>query len=288
MKVAVIGANGQLGYDVCAAFSKEGHEIFPLNHTDIQVEYMDSVSRALWNSKCNVIVNTSALHNVEQCETMPDRCFQVNAQGVANLAEVANYLGAVLIQASTDMVFGDSQTINPLLPREETDQTNPLNVYGATKLKGEEFATQAKRHFILRLAGVYGKQPCRAKGGLNFIGTMRKLAQNTNKVRVVDDEYTSPTPTTDIAQQMVILSKTDAYGLYHASSESWCSWYEFAGVIFKHDGIPLANLQIAEPGEFPNKVRRPNWCVMENAALKDAGLNVFRHWKTALKEYLGD
>jgi dTDP-4-dehydrorhamnose reductase len=229
-------------------------------------------------------VNTAAMHHVENCEREPEKAFAVNALGAKNLAIVARELGAVLLHVSTDYVF-DGGKGSPYI---EEDNPLPLNAYGITKLAGEHFvrATSA-RHFVVRTSGLYGKSPCRAKGGLNFIDLMLKLAKERGEVRVVDSEVVTPTSTAELAQQIVQLSHSDCYGLYHATAQGSCSWYEFAREIFAITDTPV-RLQIAAPGEFPVKVARPKYSVLENRALKSRGLDLFKPWQDALQKYLAD
>ena len=172
-----------------------------------------------------MIVNTAAMHHVDKCEQDPTRAFAVNGLGAKNLALAAKELGATLMHISTDYVF-DGEKAAPYV---ETDAPRPLNAYGNSKLSGEYFVRgTAPQHFVLRTSAIYGKSPCRAKGGLNFIELMLKLARERGEVKVVDDEIVSPTSTRDIARQTVALSRSNAYGLYHATAESSCSWYAFA------------------------------------------------------------
>jgi dTDP-4-dehydrorhamnose reductase len=284
MKIAVIGANGQLGSDLVAAFSEHGDAVFGLTHADIEISDSRSVSHALESIRPQVIVNTAAMHHVENCEREPEKAFAVNALGPRNLALVARGLGAVLLHVSTDYVFDGSKG-SPYL---EGDNPQPLNVYGITKLAGEHFvrATTAQ-HFVVRTSGLYGKSPCRAKGGLNFIELMLKLAKERSEVRVVDSEVVSPTSTAELAEQLVQLSHTDCYGLYHATAEGSCSWYEFAREIFAITDTAV-RLNVAAPDEFPAKVPRPKYSVLENGALKNRGLNAFKPWQEALHKYLGN
>jgi dTDP-4-dehydrorhamnose reductase len=282
MRIAVIGANGQLGSDVVAAFTEGGDSVSGLTHSDIEVTDFNSISRALGEIQPHVVVNTSAMHHVEKCEQNAEQAFAVNALGARNLAMVAGNLNAALIHVSTDYVFGGAKGS----PYVEDDTPLPLNAYGMSKLAGEHFIRSAsERHFILRTSGLYGKSPCRAKGGLNFIELMLKLAKERGEVRVVDGEMVSPTSTAELAQQIVQLSRTDCYGLYHATAEGSCSWYEFAHEIFSLTDTPV-RLKAAAPSEFPNKVPRPKYSVLENQALKARGLNIFRPWQASLREYL--
>jgi len=283
MKIAVIGANGQLGNDVVTAFRANGDEVSPLSHADIELCDLASVTAALSKIGPNVIVNTAAMHHVENCETDPAKAFAINGIGSRNLAIAAKDSDATLMHVSTDYVF-DGNKNNPYI---EEDAPRPLNVYGITKLAGEHFVTAtAPKHFVIRTSGLYGKNPCRAKGGLNFIELMLKLAKERGKVRVVDSEIVSPTSTVELAEQIVRLSRSDAYGLYHATAEGSCSWHAFAREIFAATETPV-QLEIAGPNEFPAKVARPKYSVLENHALKRHGLNVFKPWQDALREYLG-
>jgi dTDP-4-dehydrorhamnose reductase len=284
MKIAVIGSNGQLGNDLLAAFRAKGDEVVGLVHADIEISDLQSVSRVLESVRPQAIVNTAAMHHVENCEREPEKAFAVNAVGPRNLAIVARDLGAVLMQVSTDYVFDGAKGS----PYVEEDNPLPLNVYGITKLAGEHFVrVTTDKHFVIRTSGLYGKSPCRAKGGLNFIELMLKLAKERGEVKVVDSEWVSPTSTAELAQQIVQLSRSDSYGLYHATAEGSCSWHEFAQEIFAITETPV-RLNIAGPNEFPAKVARPKYSVLENRALKGRGLNAFNPWQTGLRNYLAD
>lgn len=283
MKIAIIGANGQLGSDILRAFAENGDEVYASSHSDADITDFDSISRALALRVPDVIVNTAAMHHVETCEREPEMAFAVNALGARNLARVANDLGAVLVHISTDYVFDGSRTD----PYSEEDAPRPLNVYGNTKLAGEYFVrSTAEKHFVLRTSALYGKRPCRGKGGLNFVELMLKLATELPEVRVVDSEVVSPTNTAELAKQVVGLSRSDCFGLYHATAEGSCSWYEFAREIFDLTNTSV-DLRIAAPNEFPAKVPRPQYSVLENHALKLLGLNTFGLWRDGLAHYLG-
>ena len=283
MKVAVIGANGQLGTDVCRAFAAIGDDVSALTHEDLELGSVDSVSRTLRQANPAVIVNTAAMHHVEDCERQPEKAFAVNGIGARNLAMVAGDLGAVLIHVSTDYVFNGAKRS----PYVETDLPQPLNVYGITKLAGEHFVRSlAAKHFIVRTSALYGKSPCRAKGGLNFVDLMLKLGNEREEVRVVDSEIVSPTSTADLSEQITKLARGEGYGTYHATAEGSCSWYQFAREIFCLRPVK-ARLAVAGPGEFPAKVPRPSYSVLENKALKDQQLNCLGSWQQALRQYLG-
>jgi dTDP-4-dehydrorhamnose reductase len=282
MKVAVIGGNGQLGRDVGLAFANEGHAVTNLTHQEIEVSSLASVREALGALRPELVVNASAFHHVEKCEADPALAFAVNGIGTRNLGQITEETGAALMHVSTDYVFDGRKNA----PYTEEDAPAPLNVYGNTKLSGELFARSTNpRHFVVRTSAIYGENPCRAKGGLNFVELMLKLSKERKELRVVDDEFVSPTPTAQLARQLVVLSRSSDYGLYHATSEGSCSWFEFAATIFELTNTHI-RLEPARPGEFPAKVPRPKYSVLENQALKSKALNVFTHWKQGLENYL--
>jgi dTDP-4-dehydrorhamnose reductase len=269
MKVAVIGANGQLGQDVVRAFANQGDEVHALTHEDIELSSLESVLACLRVAQADAVVNTAAMHNVESCEQQPGRAHEVNVVGARNLASATRDLGSVLIHVSTDYVF-DGKKGKPYV---ESDEARPLNIYGRTKLEGEQSVQDINpKHYVLRTAALYGTHPCRAKGGQNFVDLMLRLARERGRVRVVDCEFTSPTA---------------AYGLYHATAEGSCSWYEFAREIFRVADVSV-NLEVASPDEFPAKVPRPAYSVLENRGLKSKNLDGFRPWQEGLHTYLSD
>jgi dTDP-4-dehydrorhamnose reductase len=282
MKVAVLGANGQLGSDVSAAFAQNGDEVVALTHADVELTSAPSVDEALSATNADFIVNTAAMHHVEKCEADPAAAFAANAIGARNVADWAKKAGAAVAYISTDYVFDGSKNS----PYVESDAASPLNAYGITKLAGEHYtAATCPKHFVLRVSAIYGLRPCRAKGGLNFVELMLKLSRERDKLRVVDDEFVTPTPTVQIAQQLVALSRSKEYGLYHGTAEGSCSWYEFAGEIFRATGTTV-RLEKADPGEFPAKVQRPKYSVLENRGLKATQINVFTDWRQGLADYL--
>jgi dTDP-4-dehydrorhamnose reductase len=282
MRVAVIGGNGQLGSDVCRIFRQSGHDVVGLTHEHIDIASEHSVQAALGSVDPELIVNTAAMHHVENCESDPMRAFEVNATGARNMARFSARSGARLAHISTDYVFdGRKQT-----PYVETDLPGPRSVYGTTKLAGEHFVRAiAPCHFVVRVSAIYGTSPCRGKGGMNFVERMLKLASEEAEIKVVGDEIVTPTPTEQIAQQLLVLTQTHDYGLYHATCEGSCSWYDFARAIFECAGVN-AKLKMAAPGEFPTKVARPKYSVLENSELNRTGLNTFTDWKSGLESYM--
>ena len=172
MKIAVIGAHGQLGTDLLEVLSQE-HDVIGLNHADIEITEIDSVKNALSTIKPAIVLNTAAYHIVPEAEKFPAKAFQINGIGAMNLAKVCQDLDTRLVHYSTDYVFdGKKQK-----PYTEDDRPNPLSVYANTKLSGEYFALNyCDKSYVVRVSGIYGKVPCRAIGG-NFVTTMIKLAK---------------------------------------------------------------------------------------------------------------
>ena len=280
MRVAVIGSNGQLGSDLVAVYQRD-HEVVGLTHSDIEITDIDNVKKVLDEIKPGLILNTAAYHNVPLCEQNKDLAFSINGTGAQNLALVSNDLGAKFIHYSTDYVFDGARQ----QPYTEEDRCNPLNIYAITKLSGEHMALNyGDRSFVVRISGIYGKVPCRAKGG-NFITTMLRLAKEKPEVKVVNDEFLTPTPTSAIAENTLSLSDTDAYGVYHMTCSGEVSWYEFARTIW--DVMKLSTpLYSSSAKDFPLTVKRPFYSVLDNANLRKHGIDLMPHWKEALTKFL--
>ncbi len=281
MKTVVIGANGQLGTDLCEVFSQH-HEVIPLTHDQVEIADIDSLRNVLGAIRPDVVLCTAAAHNVPRCETEPDHAFRINAMGSLNLARVATDLGFTLVQYSTDYVFDGSKQA----PYVETDPVSPQSVYAISKYAGEQFVRNyCEKHFVIRVSGIYGKVPCRAKNHTNFVVTMIQAAATKPEVRVVTDEVLTPTPTYLIARNTLSLLATQAYGLYHMTCQGQVSWYEFAKTIFDALQLKTPLLQ-ASVRDFPATVKRPHYSVLENAALQRIGLDQMPHWKEALLAFL--
>jgi len=189
----------------------------------------------------------------------------------------------VLLHMSTDYVFGGDKARST--PYVETDAPAPINAYGISKLAGEMFVWYLmERYYILRVCGLYGVAGSAGKGG-NFVELMLRLAREGKPIKVVDDQRLTPTYTVDVARQIAALIETGRYGLYHATSQGECTWYEFAAEIFRQTGL-TPNLDRARTGDFGEKATRPAYSVLENKALQAIGLDQMRPWQQALAAYL--
>ena len=282
MKIAVIGANGQLGHDICQILYENKRECVELNHDSIEITDLDSVQENLTRISPTVVINTAAMNDVPRCEEEPQKAFLVNAIGPQNLAIASAKQNFLLIHISTDYVF-DGRKKSPYL---ESDTPNPLNVYGKSKLEGERLIqSHASKYLILRTCGLYGRYPCRGKSTPNFVERMLKLAAEKKEIKVVDDEILTPTSTLELARQIDKILDCKQSGIYHATAEGECSWFHFAEKIFdlNNSGVKLTK---AKPGDFPYTVNRPKYSVLENQRLKKLKLNTFKSWEDGLSEYL--
>ncbi len=280
MKILIIGADGQLGTDLCKVIPKK--EQVPLTIQDIDITDREKTFQVIKKHSPDVIINTAAYHNVDKCEDEPALAFAVNAEGVKHVAEACREAKAVLVHISTDYVF-DGEKGSPYV---ETDPPNPLSVYAKSKYTGEQNVKEVlEKHFIVRSTGLYGVAGCLGKGGTNFVEGMLKRAETQPELKVVTDEVLSPTYTLDLAGKINQLVRTKHFGLYHIVNHGECSWYEFASMIFDLLGRRVT-IQKATSSEFKTKARRPKYSVLRNANLEKIGLDDMRPWQEALKAYL--
>ncbi|OGN96591.1 MAG: dTDP-4-dehydrorhamnose reductase [Chloroflexi bacterium RBG_13_51_36] len=282
MKIAVTGANGQLGTDLCRAL--HDFDVIPLTHADVEITSVVSVREVMMKHKPAVIINTAAFVRVDDCEDEQDKAFSVNCLGARNVAVVAQELGAKLVHISTDYVFG-GETEPRTTPYTEFDTPVPLSVYGRSKLAGENLARHfCLRHFIVRASALFGVAGSSGKGG-NFIETMLRLVEERDELRVVNDQVFSPTYTADLARKIAQLMTGDYYGIFHVTNSGACSWYEFTVQIFKLTGITTPIVPITSD-QYPQKARRPSYSVLDNSHLRLLGMDDMRPWQEALEDYL--
>jgi dTDP-4-dehydrorhamnose reductase len=279
MRISILGANGQLGRDLTNALA--GHEIRALTRKDFDVTDHSRAREVLSESRPDLIVNLTAYHRVDDCESLPELAYKTNTLAVLNLVRIANELDVTLAHVSTDYVFdGASST-----PYTEYSEPRPLSVYANSKLAGEYLVrSTARKHFVIRTCGLYGHAGSQGKGG-NFVETMLKKGRNGEPIQVVNDQTITPTATADLARQMAVLLPTSHYGLFHMTNDGACSWFEFAATIFELAGIP-ADLNPTTSDLYKTPAVRPRYSVLENKRLKDLGLNQMLHWRKALAEYL--
>lgn len=270
--ILVVGAKGMLGQDLMRVLPGD---VRGVDIEEIDITSPESVRRVLVTLKPRVVVNCAAYTDVDGCETNIDLAMRVNGEGVGNLSVVTREIGALLVQVSTDYVFDGTKGT----PYVEDDPVNPLNVYGKSKLLGEEKARENPDHLIVRTQWLYGH------GGKNFVETMLRLAGERKELAVVDDQIGSPTWTVDLSLAISELIGNGRRGTYHAANRGSCSWYELAGAIFAEAGVSMT-VRPQTTAELGRPAPRPLYSVLDCEKLThDVGLKL-EEWREALRNYL--
>jgi dTDP-4-dehydrorhamnose reductase len=280
MTIAVLGAAGQLGRDLCPRL---GDSVVPLDRARADLTNPDQLRATLAELRPAVVVNCAAYNFVDKAEAEPDAAFAVNAWGVRHLARTCNDLGATLVHFSTDYVFG--LDTNRTAPFRTTDAPGPVSAYGMSKLCGE-YAVRAEcpKHFVIRTCGLYGGWGSGGKGG-NFVETMLRVAGQGKPLRVVNDQHCTPSYTADVAATAAVLMATDRYGLYHVTNSGATTWYELAKAVFELAGVKADLTPIPSSG-YPTPARRPGYSVLSLDARAAAGVPPPRPWREAVGAYL--
>ena len=276
MKVLVTGYTGQLGYDVVAELKRRNIECIGTTRQDFSLTDTEKMKSFVENYRPDAVIHCAAYTAVDKAEDEPELCRAVNTDATRALAKICKEINAKMIYISTDYVFpGDGDSFY-----EPEDEKAPQNVYGQTKLDGEKTVQEIlDKYFIVRISWVFGIN------GKNFIKTMLNLAKTHDKLTVVNDQIGSPTYTVDLAKLLCDMVQTDKYGVYHATNEGICSWYDFACEIFKRAGIKI-NVEPVPSTAFPTKAKRPHNSRMSKKCLDEAGLNRLPAWQDALSRYL--
>lgn len=280
MKVLVTGVKGQLGYDVVNELTARGHEAIGVDVQDMDITDAEAVDRVIKAAAPDAVIHCAAYTAVDAAEDNEEICRRVNAGGTQNIANVCKELDIKMIYISTDYVFnGEGER-----PWEPDDRREPVSVYGQTKYEGE-LAVQntLEKYFIVRIAWVFGIN------GKNFVKTMLKLAETHDTLRVVDDQFGSPTYTFDLSKLLVDMIETEKYGVYHATNEGICSWYEFACAIFKEAGLgDKITVNPVSTEEYGAKASRPANSRMSKEKLTQNGFKKLPPWQDALKRYVAE
>lgn len=277
MKLLVTGYNGQLGYDVVNEANARGMEAVGVDIDEMDITNAEKVNEVIRAGNFDAVVHCAAWTAVDKAEEMKEACYKVNVEGTQNIANVCEALDIPMMYFSTDYVFdGNGET-----PWEEYDKRNPLNVYGETKLEGEYVVEKLAKHFIVRIAWVFGVN------GNNFIKTMLRLGKERGAVSVVNDQIGLPTYTFDLAKLVVDMIQSDKYGTYHATnSGDFISWYDFACEIFKQANMSDVTVTPVESSAFVVAAKRPNNSRMNQSELDKNGFNRLPSWQDALSRYL--
>ncbi len=279
MPVLVTGAEGMLGRLVCAELKNKRIEYVPADiigdNAHIDIADPDDVFEFMGKINPEAVINCAAMTNVDGCETETDLAYKLNAVGPQNLACACASYGAVLTHVSTDYVFDGKKGE----PYTEFDKPNPLGVYGASKLAGEEAVREiCPSHYIVRTSWLY------APHGKNFALTMLRLAETRDEIKVVADQYGSPTYAKDLAEFLVFLHGSPMFGTYHFTNSGVCSWYEFAAAILEGAGKQVKVTPISTE-EYPTPTERPKYSVLRHYRMELMGLDKARPWQETVKEF---
>jgi dTDP-4-dehydrorhamnose reductase len=279
VRVALLGANGQLGSDLARALADQ--DVVPLTRADLDVRDAGHMQAVLGDLGADVVINTTAFHRVEACEQQPDEAFAVNALAPRALARLSCQAGFRFVHVSTDYVFGGSQT----RPLTEAVPPAPVQVYGASKAAGEWLVLQANPEaLVVRSSGLFGVAGASGKGG-NFIETVLRLAREKGTMKIVNDQTLSPTFTRDLAGGIVALIERGARGIVHLTNAGECSWFELAQHVVATARLP-AEVHPQSTAESGAPVRRPAYSVLANARLPELGVPRLRPWQEGVTDYL--
>lgn len=276
MKVLVTGANGQLGYDVVKELQKQNIECYGTSRQDFDIVDFEATEKFITNYMPDAVIHCAAYTAVDKAEDEQGLCYLVNASATENIAEICKKINAKMLYISTDYVFDGTKDGF----YEVDDKPNPINVYGKTKLLGEQAVQRIlDKYFIVRISWVFGEH------GNNFVKTMLRLGKECKEINVVADQYGSPTYTADLALLLVEMIRTEKYGVYHVTNEGVCTWAEFAEEIFKIAGMNVKVNHITT-AEYPTRAKRPMNSKLGKEKLEFKGFRLLKNWKEVIKEFI--
>ena len=285
MRIAVTGAYGQLGGELCRQL---GDDAIPLEIDTLDLTDRAAVLQRLAELQPEAVINCAAYTAVDRAEEEPEACRAVNAGAVENLADACRRLNCPLMQISTDYVFGGRA--DRVTPRRETDPTSPQGVYAWTKYEGELAAARWKKHLIVRTCGLYARPS--DDRACNFVKTMLRLGNSRSELKIVGDQHCTPSYVPHVARAALFLSGATGqgpapWGVYHVASRGATTWYDFAAEIFR-----LANIEIRlhpiTTAEYGAAAPRPVYSVLDTTAYHALGGPAMPDWKTALVEYFAE
>ena len=279
INLLVTGSSGQLGQclkqlllsatDISCHFAAR---------EDLDITNSDELQRFFSDHNFDYCINTAAYTNVEKAESEQKEAFLINAEGAYSLAKACKKHNVVLLHISTDYVFdGMAKT-----PYQEQDPTNPLNVYGASKLKGEQHIVDTwNKHFIIRTSWLYSQY------GQNFLNSMLQFAKQKKALTITTQQKGTPTNANELAQVLVTIIKTRnaRYGVYHFSNQGEATWYDFAKAIFKATG-EIDTVNLAKTEHYATFAKRPSYSVLNCNKLKDTLGITYRNWEDSLKQII--
>ena len=288
MKILILGAKGQLGSEL-EDILKSGRadlgeisenikksKVIAMDLNELDITNLHQVKEKTNSLKPDVVINCAAATNVDKCEIDREIAFKVNSIGPRNLAIACEEIGSKIVQISTDYVFSGSSKMTLA----EYDLTCPCNVYGKTKLLGENYVREfSSKYFIIRTAWLYGY------AGHNFVYTMRKLAKDKNFIKVVNDQKGNPTNANDLAYHILKVIDTEEYGIYHCTGKGECTWYDFAKLIIELSG-EKCEVRPCTSEEYRTLAKRPKYSSMDNMMLRNTVGDEMRTWEDALKSFI--
>ena len=282
-RYVLVGATGQLGFDLARTFALPGTLLTP-PHADLDLLDTRGMSETLRALRPTHVLNTAAWNAVDAAEAEPRRAFALNADAVGALADTCQDLGAMLVHFSTDYVFDGEKRA----PYTEADTPNPLGAYGSSKLEGERLARErCERALVIRVSGLFGVAKSAGKGGTNFVETMLGLARAGRSLRVVADQVLGPSYTLDLARVIWRVIASEHAGLCHVTSAGATSWHDFAREIFRLEGL-APSLTAVTSAEYGARARRPLYSVLAHDTLRALGIAAPRAWQPALAAYLAE
>ena len=276
MRVALTGSDGMLGSDIQRVFNQDV-DLINFTLMDFDITDLDATALKIREAAPDYLIHSAAYTDVDGCEKDPGKALLINGIGTRNVVMACEDIQCPVVYISTDYVFDGTKGS----PYSEWDSPNPINQYGVSKLLGEHFVMAlTNRFYIVRTSWLYGRN------GNNFVHTISRLLSERDEIEVVNDQVGSPTFTGDLAVALKELIGR-GYGIYHITNSSHCSWYKFAMEIARiRPG--KAKINPTTTDRFQRPARRPLYSVLDNAVLRlDRGRQL-RHWKEALKDYLGN
>jgi dTDP-4-dehydrorhamnose reductase len=278
MKILVTGAKGMLGRDLVPLLEEAGHQVTATDIDELDITVVPQIEEAVKAAEPDLIINCAAYTQVDKAEEEPKRAFWINEKGSENIALVCRQAGIDLCYLSTDYVFnGEKKGFYT-----SDDKTEPINVYGASKLAGENAIRKLwDRHYIIRTSWLYGKN------GKNFVNTILDLAKKQDEIKVVDDQVGSPTWTVSLSRVMSKIIGTGRYGIFHVTDETdgGISWYRFAQEIMRLARLDCRVVPVRS-SEFPRPARRPKNSVLDLSAVKAFFDKEIADWQESLEEFL--
>jgi len=276
MKILVLGYKGMLGTDLVADLGGT-HDVTGKDIDDFDIASPSECRGVIEESGADVVINAAAYTNVDGCETDEAGSFAVNADGVKNVALACRESGIKLVHFSTDYVF-DGMKKNPYV---EEDVCSPINAYGRSKLRGEEYLREVSDNYLLiRTSWLYGKH------GRNFVKAIVERAEKTGKLEVVDDQTGSPTYTVDLAAAVRVLIEGDHRGVFHLTNRGVCTWYQFALKILEYRDMGNVGIVPIQSAQLGRCAPRPEYSVLSCRKFADATHRTMRFWQIALEEYM--